>query len=71
MKAMKTSSVELISAHYPLPMNSKHHRFVMFFRRDLPALAVETKEKEKYRLNRRPEPLQRKISMRSTKDQTC
>ncbi|GFV77976.1 hypothetical protein TNCV_1301 [Trichonephila clavipes] len=44
--AMKTSSVEFISrSPNPLPMKSKQHRFV--FPKDLPALAVETKEKEK------------------------
>ncbi|GFV11792.1 hypothetical protein TNCV_199061 [Trichonephila clavipes] len=52
--AMKTSSVEFISrSPNPLPMKSEHHRFVLL--RKLPALAVETKEKEKSFLNRRPE----------------
>ncbi|GFV49745.1 hypothetical protein TNCV_1793121 [Trichonephila clavipes] len=43
--AMKTSSVEFISrSPNPLPMKSKHRRFVLLV---LSSLAVETKEKEK------------------------
>ncbi|GFU96632.1 hypothetical protein TNCV_4096011 [Trichonephila clavipes] len=45
--AMKTSSVEFISrSPNPSPMNS-NYRSVCVAPKDLPALAVETKEKEK------------------------
>ncbi|GFU93039.1 retrovirus-related Pol polyprotein from transposon 412 [Trichonephila clavipes] len=58
--AMKTSSVEFISrSPNPLPMKSKHHRFVLL-QRDLPALAVETKEKKRNRFEQTSRTLQRK-----------
>ncbi|GFX75175.1 hypothetical protein TNCV_3171021 [Trichonephila clavipes] len=65
--AMKTSSVEFISrSPNPLPMKSKHHRFVLLEK--FCALAVEAKEKRN-RFEQTSRTLQRKISMRSTKDQ--
>ncbi|GFS47053.1 hypothetical protein TNCV_3146511 [Trichonephila clavipes] len=68
--AMKTSSVEFISrSPNPLPMKSKHHRFVLL-QRIFRALAVEAKEKRN-RFEQTSRTLQRKISMRSTKRSTC
>ncbi|GFY26411.1 phosphatase and actin regulator 2 [Trichonephila clavipes] len=66
--AMKTSSLEFISrSPTPSPMNSNYRRFVLL-RRIFQPLAVETKEKRN-RFEQTSRTLQRKISMRSTKDQ--
>ncbi|GFT42242.1 phosphatase and actin regulator 2 [Trichonephila clavipes] len=66
--AMKTSSVEFISrSPNPLPMKSKHHRFV-FFRRIFEPWQWK-RRKKKNRFEQTSRTLQRKISMRSTKDQ--
>ncbi|GFS54082.1 hypothetical protein TNCV_2526531 [Trichonephila clavipes] len=65
---MKTSSVKFISrSPTPSPMNSNYRRFVLL-RRIFEPLAVETKEKRN-RFEQTSRTLQRKISMRSTKDQ--
>ncbi|GFV41573.1 phosphatase and actin regulator 2 [Trichonephila clavipes] len=66
--AMKTSSVEFISrSPNPLPMKSEHHRFV------LPRKIFEPwqwkRRKKRNRFEQTSRTLQRKISMRSTKDQ--
>ncbi|GFV83964.1 hypothetical protein TNCV_1479661 [Trichonephila clavipes] len=64
--AMKTSSVEFISrSPTPSPMERKYRRFVLT---NLSTLAVEAKEKRN-RFEQTSRTLQRKISMRSTKDQ--
>ncbi|GFS47139.1 hypothetical protein TNCV_2053191 [Trichonephila clavipes] len=66
--AMKTSSVEFISrSPNPLPMKSKHHRFVLLEGSSSPGSGNEGKRE--IVLNRRPELYRGKISMRSTKDQ--
>ncbi|GFW35250.1 hypothetical protein TNCV_1098481 [Trichonephila clavipes] len=62
---MKTSSVEFISrSPNPLPMKSKHHRFVLPEGSSSPGSGNEGKEKSFEQTSRT---LQRKISMRSTK----
>ncbi|GFT71432.1 transposon Tf2-6 polyprotein [Trichonephila clavipes] len=66
--AMKTSSVEFISrSPNSLPMKSEHHRFV------LPRKIFEPwqwkRRKKRNRFEQTSRTLQRKISMRSTKDQ--
>ncbi|GFX32920.1 hypothetical protein TNCV_890561 [Trichonephila clavipes] len=64
---MKLSSVEFISrSPTPSPMERKYRRFVLPRRIFNPA--VEAKEKEKS-FEQTSRTLQRKISMRSTKDQ--
>ncbi|GFT96666.1 hypothetical protein TNCV_2144131 [Trichonephila clavipes] len=66
--AMKTSSVEFISrSPNPLPMKSKHHRFVLL--EGSLSLGSGNEGKREIVLNRRPELYRGKISMRSTKDQ--
>ncbi|GFU81859.1 transposon Tf2-6 polyprotein [Trichonephila clavipes] len=66
--AMKTSSVEFISrSPNPLPMKSKHHRFVLLRRIFQPW--QWKRRKKRNRFEQTPRTLQRKISMRSTKDQ--
>ncbi|GFX62808.1 transposon Tf2-6 polyprotein [Trichonephila clavipes] len=66
--AMKTSSVEFISrSPNPLPMKSKHHRFVLLQRIFQPWQWKRRKKKNRFEQTSRT--LQRKISMRSTKDQ--
>ncbi|GFS86605.1 phosphatase and actin regulator 2 [Trichonephila clavipes] len=66
--AMKTSSVEFISrSPNPLPMKSEHRRFVL-----LPKIFEPwqwKRRKKRNRLEQTSRTLQRKISMRSTKDQ--
>ncbi|GFY14811.1 phosphatase and actin regulator 2 [Trichonephila clavipes] len=66
--AMKTSSVEFISrSPNPLPMKSKHHRFVLLQRIFEPWQWKRRKKRNRFEQTSRT--LQRKISMRSTKDQ--
>ncbi|GFV14151.1 phosphatase and actin regulator 2 [Trichonephila clavipes] len=66
--AMKTSSVEFISrSPNPLPMKSKHHRFVLLQRIFQPWQWKRRKKRNRFEQTSRT--LQRKISMRSTKDQ--
>ncbi|GFV35861.1 phosphatase and actin regulator 2 [Trichonephila clavipes] len=65
---MKTSSVEFISrSPNPLPMKSKHHRFVLLRRIFEPWQWKRRKKRNRFEQTSRT--LQRKISMRSTKDQ--
>ncbi|GFX24472.1 phosphatase and actin regulator 2 [Trichonephila clavipes] len=65
--AMKTSSVEFISrSPNPLPMKSKHHRFVLLRRIFQPWQWKRRKKRNRFEQTSRT--LQRKISMRSTKD---
>ncbi|GFV15679.1 hypothetical protein TNCV_3378331 [Trichonephila clavipes] len=67
--AMKTSSVEFISAPpNPLPMNSNVST-VCVGSEGFSSPGSGNEGKREIVLNRRPELLQRKISMRSTKDQ--
>ncbi|GFX78304.1 phosphatase and actin regulator 2 [Trichonephila clavipes] len=66
--AMKTSSVEFISrSPNPLPMKSKHHRFVLLRKIFQPWQWKRRKKRNRFKQTSRT--LQRKISMRSTKDQ--
>ncbi|GFW82204.1 phosphatase and actin regulator 2 [Trichonephila clavipes] len=66
--AMKTSSVEFISrSPNPLPMKSKHRRFVLLRRIFEPWQWKRRKKRDRFEQTSRT--LQRKISMRSTKDQ--
>ncbi|GFX52075.1 transposon Tf2-6 polyprotein [Trichonephila clavipes] len=66
--AMKTSSVEFISrSPNPLPMKSKHQRFVLLRRIFEPWQWKRRKKRNRFEQTSRT--LQRKISMRSTKDQ--
>ncbi|GFW92778.1 phosphatase and actin regulator 2 [Trichonephila clavipes] len=66
--AMKTSSVEFISrSPNPLPMKSKHRRFVLLQRIFQPWQWKRRKKRNRFKQTSRT--LQRKISMRSTKDQ--
>ncbi|GFU85252.1 phosphatase and actin regulator 2 [Trichonephila clavipes] len=66
--AMKTSSVEFISrSPNPLPMKSKHHRFVLLRKIFEPWQWKRRKKRNRFEQTSRT--LQRKISMRSTKDQ--
>ncbi|GFV61727.1 transposon Tf2-6 polyprotein [Trichonephila clavipes] len=66
--AMKTSSVEFISRSLnPLPMKSKHHRFVLL--EGSLSLGSGSEGKKRNRFEQTSRTLQRKISMRSTKDQ--
>ncbi|GFV50501.1 phosphatase and actin regulator 2 [Trichonephila clavipes] len=66
---MKTSSVEFISrSPTPSPMNSKYTRFVLL-RRKIFELWQWKRRKKRNRFEQTSRTLQRKISMRSTKDQ--
>ncbi|GFT79225.1 retrovirus-related Pol polyprotein from transposon 412 [Trichonephila clavipes] len=66
--AMKTSSVEFISrSPNPLPMKSKYHRFVLLRKIFQPWQWKRRKKRNRFEQTSRT--LQRKISMRSTKDQ--
>ncbi|GFV51694.1 phosphatase and actin regulator 2 [Trichonephila clavipes] len=66
--AMKTSSVEFISrSPTPLPMKSKHRRFVLFRKIFEPWQWKRRKKRNRFEQTSRT--LERKISMRSTKDQ--
>ncbi|GFT42036.1 phosphatase and actin regulator 2 [Trichonephila clavipes] len=66
--AMKTSSVEFISrSPNPLPMKSKHRRFLLLQRIFQPWQWKRRKKRNRFEQTSRT--LQRKISMRSTKDQ--
>ncbi|GFV69913.1 retrovirus-related Pol polyprotein from transposon 412 [Trichonephila clavipes] len=66
--AMKTSSVEFISrSPNPLPMKSNYHRFVLLRRIFQPWQWKRRKKRNRFEQTSRT--LQRKISMRSTKDQ--
>ncbi|GFV32730.1 transposon Tf2-6 polyprotein [Trichonephila clavipes] len=66
--AMKTSSVEFISrSPTPSPMKSKHQRFVLLRRIFQPW--QWKRRKKRNRIEQTSRTLQRKISMRSTKDQ--
>ncbi|GFY34060.1 transposon Tf2-9 polyprotein [Trichonephila clavipes] len=66
--AMKTSSVEFISrSPNPLPMKSEHRRFVLLRRIFEPWQWKRRKKRNRFEQTSRT--LQRKISMRSTKDQ--
>ncbi|GFW87310.1 phosphatase and actin regulator 2 [Trichonephila clavipes] len=66
--AMKTSSVEFIfRSPNPLPMKSKHHRFVLLRKIFQPWQWKRRKKRNRFEQTSRT--LQRKISMRSTKDQ--
>ncbi|GFU57278.1 phosphatase and actin regulator 2 [Trichonephila clavipes] len=66
--AMKTSSVEFISrSPNPLPMKSKHHRFVLLRKIFEPWQWKRRKKRNRFEQTSRT--LERKISMRSTKDQ--
>ncbi|GFS76430.1 phosphatase and actin regulator 2 [Trichonephila clavipes] len=66
--AMKTSSKEFISrSPNPLPMKSKHRRFVLLQRIFQPWQWKRRKKRNRFEQTSRT--LQRKISMRSTKDQ--
>ncbi|GFT79602.1 phosphatase and actin regulator 2 [Trichonephila clavipes] len=66
--AMKTSSVEFISrSPNPLPMKSNYHRFVLLQRIFQPWQWKRRKKRNRFEQTSRT--LQRKISMRSTKDQ--
>ncbi|GFV09680.1 hypothetical protein TNCV_2520541 [Trichonephila clavipes] len=65
---MKTSSVEFISrSPNPLPMKSEHRRFVLL--RKFLSLGSGSEGKREIVLKQTSRTLQRKISMRSTKDQ--
>ncbi|GFV51828.1 phosphatase and actin regulator 2 [Trichonephila clavipes] len=65
--AMKTSSVEFISrSPNPLPMKSKHHRFVLLRKIFQPWQWKRRKKRNRFEQTSRT--LQRKIAMRSTKD---
>ncbi|GFW17509.1 phosphatase and actin regulator 2 [Trichonephila clavipes] len=65
--AMKTSSVEFISrSPNPLPMKSEHRRFVLLRKIFEP---WQWKKEKRNRFEQTSRTLQRKISMRSTKDQ--
>ncbi|GFS77616.1 phosphatase and actin regulator 2 [Trichonephila clavipes] len=65
---MKTSSVEFISrSPNPLPMKSKHHRFVLLRKIFEPWQWKRRKKRNRFEQTSRT--LERKISMRSTKDQ--
>ncbi|GFT43899.1 phosphatase and actin regulator 2 [Trichonephila clavipes] len=65
--AMKTSSVEFISrSPNPSPMKSKHHRFVLLRKIFEPWQWKRRKKRNRFEQTSRT--LQRKISMRSTKD---
>ncbi|GFU62651.1 phosphatase and actin regulator 2 [Trichonephila clavipes] len=65
---MKTSSVEFISrSPNPLPMKSKHRRFVLLRRIFEPWQWKRRKKRNRFEQTSRT--LERKISMRSTKDQ--
>ncbi|GFU72557.1 phosphatase and actin regulator 2 [Trichonephila clavipes] len=65
---MKTSSVEFISrSPTPSPMKSKHQRFVLLRRIFEPWQWKRRKKRNRFEQTSRT--LQRKISMRSTKDQ--
>ncbi|GFW95505.1 transposon Tf2-9 polyprotein [Trichonephila clavipes] len=66
--AMKTSSVEFISrSPTPSPMKSKHRRFVLFRKIFEPWQWKRRKKRNRFEQTSRT--LERKISMRSTKDQ--
>ncbi|GFX28673.1 phosphatase and actin regulator 2 [Trichonephila clavipes] len=66
--AMKTSSVEFISrSPNPLPMKSEHRRFVLL--RKIFEPWQWKRRKKRNRIEQTSRTLQRKISMRSTKDQ--
>ncbi|GFV23831.1 retrovirus-related Pol polyprotein from transposon opus [Trichonephila clavipes] len=66
--AMKTSSVEFISQSLtPSPMNSNYRRFVLL--RKILSLGSGSEGKKRNRFEQTSRTLQRKISMRSTKDQ--
>ncbi|GFW63122.1 integrase catalytic domain-containing protein [Trichonephila clavipes] len=66
--AMKTSSVEFISrSPNPLPMKSEHRRFVLLRKIFEPWQWKRRKKRNRFEQTSRT--LQRKISMRSTKDQ--
>ncbi|GFX46803.1 transposon Tf2-6 polyprotein [Trichonephila clavipes] len=66
--AMKTSSVEFISrSPTPSPMNSKYRRFVLLRRIFQPWQWKRRKKRNRFEQTSRT--LERKISMRSTKDQ--
>ncbi|GFX03363.1 pro-Pol polyprotein [Trichonephila clavipes] len=66
--AMKTSSVEFISrSPNPLPMKSEHRRFVLLRKSFEPWQWKRRKKRNRFEQTSRT--LQRKISMRSTKDQ--
>ncbi|GFV98473.1 phosphatase and actin regulator 2 [Trichonephila clavipes] len=66
--AMKTSSVEFISrSPTPLPMKSKHRRFVLL--RKIFVSWKWKRRKKRDRFEQTSRTLERKISMRSTKDQ--
>ncbi|GFV84515.1 retrovirus-related Pol polyprotein from transposon 412 [Trichonephila clavipes] len=66
--AMKTSSVEFISrSPNPLPMKSEHRRFVLLRKIFEPWQWKRRKKRNRFKQTSRT--LQRKISMRSTKDQ--
>ncbi|GFY14943.1 retrovirus-related Pol polyprotein from transposon opus [Trichonephila clavipes] len=66
--AMKTSFVEFISrSPNPLPIKSKHHRFVLLQKIFEPWQWKRRKKRNRFEQTSRT--LQRKISMRSTKDQ--
>ncbi|GFT62930.1 retrovirus-related Pol polyprotein from transposon 412 [Trichonephila clavipes] len=66
--AMKTSSVEFISrSPTPLPMKSKHRRFALLRKIFQPWQWKRRKKRNRFEQTSRT--LQRKISMRSTKDQ--
>ncbi|GFS65341.1 phosphatase and actin regulator 2 [Trichonephila clavipes] len=65
---MKTSSMEFISrSPNPLPMKSKHRRFVLLRRIFEPWQWKRRKKRNRFEQTSRT--LERKISMRSTKDQ--
>ncbi|GFT91874.1 phosphatase and actin regulator 2 [Trichonephila clavipes] len=65
---MKTSSVEFIShSPNPSPMNSNHRRFVLLRKIFQPWQWKRRKKKNRFEQTSRT--LQRRISMRSTKDQ--
>ncbi|GFU49637.1 phosphatase and actin regulator 2 [Trichonephila clavipes] len=66
--AMKTSSVEFISrSPNPLPMKSEHRRFVLLRKIFQPWQWKRRKKRNRFEQTSRT--LQRKLSMRSTKDQ--
>ncbi|GFW12963.1 phosphatase and actin regulator 2 [Trichonephila clavipes] len=66
--AMKTSSVEFISrSPNPLPMKSEHRRFVLLRKIFEPWQWKQRKKRNRFEQTSRT--LERKISMRSTKDQ--
>ncbi|GFU34019.1 transposon Tf2-6 polyprotein [Trichonephila clavipes] len=66
--AMKTSSVEIISrSPTPSPMKSKHRRFALLRRIFVPWQWKRRKKRNRFEQTSRT--LERKISMRSTKDQ--